>query len=98
MKMMTKALEKKAPALYANDGKGMEAVAVAHYFCVYNGFDWYMTEYDPETGLAFGYVSGDFPEMGYFSIREFEDVNKIHGFSVIERDMYWMPCKLSEVA
>jgi hypothetical protein len=97
-KMMTKAIEAKAPKLYETDGQGYEALAVAHYFSCFNGWDWYLTEYDPETGEAFGLVKGLETELGYFSIREFEELNRRKGLNVIERDAYWEPCKLSKVA
>ena len=96
-KMMTKAIEAIAPKLYETDGQGYEAVAVAHYFSCFNGWDWYMTEYDPVEKLAFGLVKGFEDELGYFSIAEFEELNRSKGFEVIERDQYWHPCKLSEL-
>ena len=66
-------------------------------FSCWNDWDWYMTEYDPETGEAFGLVRGDFDELGYFSIREFEDMNRRKGFEVIERDRYFRPCMICEI-
>lgn len=57
-----------------------------------------MTEYDPETGEAFGLVRGMLEELGYFSISEFNELNKRYGFNVIERDSYFTPCKLSDVS
>jgi len=97
-KMMTKAIEAKAPRLYETDGQGYEAIAVAHYFSCFTNWDWYMTEYDPETGEAFGLVKGDFTELGYFSIKEFEEVNRRHGINIVERDLHFEPCKLKKVA
>ena len=97
-KMLTKSIEAQAPRLYETDGQGRDAIAVAHYFSCFNGWDWYLTEYDPETQIAFGLVNGFESELGYFSIAEFEELNRSRGIEVIERDMYWRPCKLSEVA
>lgn len=97
-KMMTKAIEKQAPRLYETDGQGYEAVAIAHYFSCLSNWDWYLTEYEPETGLCFGLVKGFETELGYFSIREFEELNKNKGFEFIERDIHWKPCRLREVA
>lgn len=95
--MITKTIEKKTPALYANDGKGYQAIATAHYFT--SSIDWYMTEYDPETGTAFGLVKGFCTELGYFNIREFEEYNRNSGpLHQIERDLYWTPCTLEEIA
>ena len=100
-KMMTKEILRKAPSMYSTDGQGYEAVAVAHYFSCMGGlagWDWYMTEYDPETQEAFGLVLGYEKELGYFSIREFEEINRRYGLNVIERDMYFTPTKLCNVA
>lgn len=97
-KMLTKAIQGMCPGLYETDGQGMGATAVAHYFSPYSGWDWYMTECNPETGEAFGLVKGHFPELGYFSLREFEEINRRHGFELVERDPHFEPCKLSEVA
>ena len=97
-KLITREIERTTPGLYETDGQGMEATATAHFFSPLSGWDWYMTEYDPETGEAFGFCSGPFPELGYFSIREFEEINRRHGFELIERDAHFTPCRLSEVA
>lgn len=99
-KLVTKAIEGKAPALYETDIEGrdpFEAVAVAHYFSVFNGWDWYMTEYDPASRMAYGFVNGLEGEFGYFSIAEFEQANKAAGFELIERDAYWRPRRLSDI-
>ena len=57
-----------------------------------------LTEYDPAKDdiLFFGYVVGDFPELGYFS---FSELTGLRG-SVplrIERDLSFTPRRLSEV-
>lgn len=96
MKLMTKALSQTMPGLGVQDGKGFEAVVHAKYFSCYNGWTWYATEFDGRD-LFFGYVVGAFPEFGYFSLSEFEDLNKSKGFPVIERDLYFTPRKLNEL-
>lgn len=97
-KLMTKAIERTTPRLYGTDGQYMEATATAHYFSTRNGWEWFMTEYEPETGEAFGLVLGFCSELGYFSIRELERTNEIYGAGTIERDTHFKPCKLSEIA
>ena len=97
MQLMTDSLAKTIPPLYAQDGKGNNAIVYAHYFCPYNGWDWYMTEYDPDTKEGFGLVKGWDDELGYFSIAEFEQINNSKGFPLIERDLYWTPCRLGDV-
>lgn len=96
-KLITREIERKTPRLYETDGQGREAVATAHYFSPLTGWEWFMTEYDPDTGEAFGFCSGPFPELGYFSIPELEEINRKRGFQLIERDAHFRPCKLSEV-
>ena len=97
-KLITREIEKRAPGLYETDGQGREAVAVARFFSPWSGWEWYMTEYDPETGEAFGLVRGFAEELGYFSIPEMEEANRRRGFELVERDTGFEPCKLSEVA
>lgn len=55
------------------------------------GWDWYLTEFDPRTGEAFGLVRGFETEWGYFSIREMERVNREKGFEAdaLERAGGW---------
>ena len=47
--LMTEELAEGLPPLYATEGEG-DPVALVHYFSCLNGWDWYLTEYDPETG------------------------------------------------
>ncbi len=79
-----------APPLYATEGEG-DPVALVHYFSPLNGWDWYLTEYDPATGEAFGLVRGFETEWGYFSVREMEELNRSRGFNAVERDERFEP-------
>lgn len=97
--MMTAEIRKAIPDLYAQDGLGKDAVAYVHYFCPWNGWDWYGTEFDGEDTF-FGLVKGFENELGYFSLRELSETKvTIHGTTVkaIERDLHWTPKKLSEI-
>lgn len=99
MKMMTQELRKELPELYSQDGKGMEAIAVVHYFSPFSGWDWYGTEFDGEDTF-FGLVRGFERELGYFSLRELSEVKvSIGGIEVpaVERDLHWTPRPLSEI-
>jgi len=96
MKLMTKELEKKLPALYDTDQDVIGTPTVyAKYFHPMSHWTWYATEYDPDTEIFYGYVKGDFPELGYFSLEELENT-KVFGLG-IERDLYWIEKPLSEV-
>lgn len=97
MKLMTKELAEKIPAIYAQGDKGDDAIVYAHWFSPYSGWDWYCTEYDPDEGLCFGLVKGLATEFGYWTIAELEGVNEEYHFPMIERDLWWTPCKLKDV-
>jgi hypothetical protein len=99
-KMLTNELREALPDLYSQDGKGMDAVAVVHFFSPYSGWDWYGTEFDGDDTF-FGLVRGFETELGYFSLRELSEATlNIGGTTVpaVERDMFWTPKKLSELA
>lgn len=54
------------------------------------GATWFLTEFDPEEGLAFGLcdLGLGFPELGYVSVDELESVRGKFGLRV-EVDLYW---------
>ena len=96
MKLLTQELRKKLPPLYSQDGKGGKAVAVVKYFCPSSSWTWYGVEFDGEDTF-FGLVDGHFKELGYFSLSELESVRGPMGLP-IERDLYWQPKTLEEIA
>ena len=57
-----------------------------------------LIEYDParDDVLFFGYVVGDYPELGYFTLSELTAIEGPLGLRV-ERDVYFEPCRLSDV-
>jgi len=63
-----------------------------HPFC---SWTWYAVEYDPESGLFFGWVDGDFPEWGNFSLQEMQEL-KVKGLGM-ERDLYFTPKPMKEI-
>jgi len=88
--MLTKPVLKKLPALYANEGKEAEQVKVPlKLFNPQGPQTWYITELDPETKRAFGYVTGmGFDELGYIDLNELEAIQLPFGM-YIERDIHW---------
>lgn len=100
MKLITKALLKKLPAIYSTEKTPQEdKIAVIKFFFPAGRGTWYGIEYDPKEKLFFGYVvsplGADCDELGYFSLEELESV-VIRGLR-IERDLYFKPTKLSEI-
>lgn len=98
-KLMTKELGETIPALYANeDAPDYDALVVpAKLFSPYNGWTWYVTEWDPQTGLCFGLVEGFEVELGYFSLDELAEVTVFGGVPAVERDLYWQPRTIGEI-
>ena len=98
-KLMTKELGEKIPPLYANENVEDYDTVVAHVklFSPYNGWTWYITEWEAETGLCFGLVEGFESEMGYFSLDELAEVMVFGGVPAVERDLYWEPKTLGEI-
>ncbi len=96
MKFLTKAIENRFQKVGCQDGKGDEAVVIAKFFCPWNQWTWYATEYDPETRLFFGLVRGHEVELGSFSRDELESVRGRFGLK-IERDLHWREKTVGDV-
>ena len=93
MKLMTKTIENKIPALRATDGT--DARVYLKLFTPFANKTWWLTEYDPISGDLFGITDDGFggKEYGYSNLKEFESLG-----NRIERDMYWNDStKISEV-
>lgn len=81
------------PALYATERQpAAQKVLHVHYFV--GGCDWWVAEYDPATGTAFGYAclgDPDLAEWGYVDLPELEALTVHGGLVVVERDLHWRP-------
>ena len=106
-KLLPQSIRKTIPPLYAQDGKGMEAIAHLRFFSAYtsNGV-WYLTEFDHEGGdTCFGWaeIHPGCGELGYFSLSELESLEAringktIPGLQAIERDIHFTPTPLSQI-
>ena len=98
-KLMTKEIGDTIPALYANENVENQDSVVAHakLFSPYNGWRWYVTEWDRETGLCFGLVEGFETELGYFDLTELSEVTVFGGVPAVERDLHWKPKTLGAI-
>ena len=104
MKLLTKEIRKKLPPLYAQDGKGGKAVVHCKFFTPDSSFTWWITEGSPimDDGVEvdfqfFALVEGHCRELGYVNLSELESVKGPLGLA-IERDLYWQPKTLEEIA
>jgi len=93
-KLLTKAIEKKLPALYATENVPLEQkVAYVKFFTPDSNWTWYGLEYDPKTRTFFGWVVGHEKELGYFSLDELESARGPMRLP-IERDKWFSPTPL----
>lgn len=93
MKLLTEELKARFKNFGTQDPE--DPVVLAKFFHPYSSRVWYATEYNPETREFFGWVKWDFPELGYFTLDELENV--WHMWLPMERDKFWKEKKLSEV-
>jgi len=97
MKMLTKELEKKLPPLYTNETLPSEdQTAIVKFFDPCSNWTWYVTEYNPEERLFFGWVVGFEKEWGYFSLDELEQTTNRLGLH-IERDLHFKPTAMKNI-
>ncbi len=94
-KLLTKAILSKVPKLGAQDELGENAIAHAKFFNPCGAGTWYMSEYDPESGQAFGKVVLADTEIGYFGIPELAAIKLKFGLK-IERDINFEPTPLKD--
>ena len=96
--LMPDSIRKQLPKLYSTEKELIgDKVAYARYFFPMGAYTAYLLEYDPKTRIGFGVVTMGYGwELGNMSLDEMEEV-KIHGLG-IERDLYFSPKKLHEIA
>ena len=94
MKILTKEVLDKLPPLYSQE-EVEDPMIICKFFYPDFGWTWYAIEFVGKDTF-YGYVVGDFPELGYFSLSELLANRGKLGLPV-ERDLYFKPCRLSEV-
>lgn len=99
MKLLTKAIERRIPALYSTEEiETQDKIIICKFFVLGSGWTWYVVEGErQEDGdyLFFGLVHGHEKEWGYFSLGELESI-RLHGIPGVERDLYFNPVSVSE--
>lgn len=75
--LMTDEMLERVPELYEQEKINLaeKEVHAAYIIPFRSNWTWYMTEYDRESGDAFGLVLGIEPEWGYFNINELKELN-----------------------
>jgi hypothetical protein len=90
MKMITKAIEQKLPALYSTEEVPTdEKKGIVKFFMPWGSWTWYAVEGSKQEDgdwLFFGFVEGQEKEWGYFVLSELTSVKGPFGLK-IERDL-----------
>jgi hypothetical protein len=85
----------KLPPLKSGEELGLEALAQVKFFTPDSNWTWYASEFDGED-IFFGLVDGFETELGYFSLKELQEVHGPMRLK-IERDLHFEPKILSEL-
>lgn len=96
MNLLPKILEEVLPPLYSQDKTDQREQRVyAKFFATGASWTWYALEgsRNPNSEMVFfGYVEGADSEYGYFTLREFEEINACSEWNFrIERDITIAP-------
>ena len=97
MKLMTKAIERKARRNYTQMGGDLEQMVVAKFFDPCGSWTWYLMNQDPEDpNYLWGIVDGFAVEIGSFGLDDLMSHKGPMGIG-IERDLYFTPIKARDV-
>ncbi len=105
MQLLTKELKEHIPDLYSQENV-KDPMVICKFFDPTGSWTWYAIEGGEEEYeygmdfLFFGFVVGFDAELGYFTLNQLETAKKgVTGLRAvpIERDLYFSPCRLSEV-
>ena len=102
MQLLTNEIKDKVPVLYSQENE-IDPMVRVKYLDPTGSWTWYVLEGEETSNgdfLFFGFVVGDFPELGYFTLGELLSAKKnCTGLRAlpVERDLYFTPCRLSEV-
>lgn len=96
MKLFTKALIKKTPKINTYVNSKLEDLKFTiRLFTPWSNWTWYIAEADFETGEAFGLVCGFEKEVGYFNLKDLQEIRGPVGFK-ITRDLHFSGCDYAQ--
>jgi len=94
MKLITKALHKKIPKT-GSQPLEVNPMAYVKLFCPWGNWTWWIMEMDDD-GYCFGLADGFVRELGYFHLKDLEEVRGPGGLK-IERDLWFKPTKFKDI-
>ena len=95
-KLLPLSIIKNIPNLYETENQE-EKICYVKLFLPNSNWTWYIIEIDKQDkNTCFGFVDGLEQELGYFTIRELENLKGAFGLKV-ELDTSFKPIKLSKI-
>jgi hypothetical protein len=95
MQLLTTKVKEDLPPLYSQENNP-DPLALIRFVDTLGDWSWYAIEFDGDN-LFFGLVLGFERELGYFTLAEFEEVNRAAGFARIQRDKDFRPTPVREI-
>ena len=96
MSLIPQDIVNKIPNLYETENQE-EKICYVKLFLPSSSWTWYIIEIDKQdNNTCFGFVDGLEQELGYFTLRELENVKGLLGLRV-ELDSNFKPTKLSKI-
>ena len=96
MSLIAKDIVNKIPNLYETENQE-EKICYVKLFLADSNWTWYIIEIDKQdNNTCFGFVDGLEQELGYFTIKELENLKGLFGLKV-ELDTSFKPTKLSKI-
>ena len=96
MSLIAKDIVNKIPNLYETENQE-EKICYVKLFLPNSNWTWYIIEIDKQdNNTCFGFVDGLEQELGYFTIKELENLRGQFGLKV-ELDSSFTPTKLSKI-
>ncbi|MBI1307073.1 MAG: DUF2958 domain-containing protein [Bacteroidetes bacterium] len=96
MKLITEELKEQFKQ-WGDQSQIKDPMILAKFFDPCGSATWWISQYDPQTNIAYGYVTGLVcDEWGSVSIEELEAIKRPFGLR-IERDLYFTPGSISKV-
>ena len=95
-KLLPLSIIKNIPNLYETENQE-EKICYVKLFLPNSNWTWYIIEIDKQDkNTCYGFVDGFEKELGYFTIRELENLKGLFGLKV-ELDTSFKPTKLSKI-
>jgi hypothetical protein len=95
MNLIPHEMENQIPMWRPGCASDLDPIVYVKLFLCGSAWTWYVTHYDPASGMCRGVVDGHEIEAGDFSLRELTAL-RAGPFSV-ERDVSFRPCPLSTI-